>query len=95
MISKAQNVFVEGRQILDAMLANEVIHSILKSNGGVILCKLDIEKAYDHVEWSFLLTVMEKLGFGEKWLKWTKWCLSTRSLSMLVNGTPSGFFSKL
>ena len=84
---------MEGRQILDAVLiANEVINLILKSNGGVILCKLDIEKAHDHVEWLFLLTVMEKMGFGEKWLKWIKWCLSTTSFSLLVNGTPSGFF---
>ena len=51
VISKAQNAFVEGRQILDVVLiANEVIDSILKNNGGAILCKLDIEKAYDYVE---------------------------------------------
>ena len=61
VISKAQNAFVDGRQILDAMLiANEVIDLILKSNEGVILCKLDIEKAYDHVEWSFF-----SYGYGE------------------------------
>ena len=51
MVSKAQNVFVEGRQILDVILfANEVIDSILKSNEGAVMCKLDIEKAYDHVD---------------------------------------------
>ena len=46
---------MEGRQILDAVLvANEAIDSVLRSNGGFILCKLDIEKANDHVDWSFL-----------------------------------------
>ena len=66
VISKAQ-AFVEGRQIMDVVLiANEAIDSILKSNGGAILCKLDTEKAYDHVEWSFLLSVMEKMGLGRK-----------------------------
>ena len=78
---------------MDAMLiANEAIDSILKSNEGAILCKLDIEETYDHVEWSFLVSVMEKMGFGEKWLRWIKWCLSTTSFFVLVNGTPSGFF---
>ncbi|KAL6335467.1 hypothetical protein AAG906_029710 [Vitis piasezkii] len=93
VISMSQNAFVEGRQIMNAMLiADETINSILKSNKGAILCKLDIEKAYDHVDWSFLLAVLEKMGFGEKRRRWIKWCLSTTRLSVLVNGTLTGFF---
>ena len=34
------------------------------------MCKLNIEKVYDHVDWSFLLSVMSMMGFGEKWLRW-------------------------
>lgn len=53
------------KQILDVVLVvNEAIDSILKSNGGVVPCKLDIKKAYDHIEWSFLFLVLEKMGFG-------------------------------
>ena len=70
VISTSQNAFVEGRQIMDTMLvANEAIDSIVKSNRGVILCKLDIEKIYGHVDWSFLLAVLEKMGFGERWCR--------------------------
>ena len=55
MVSKAQGAFVEGKQILDAVLiANEAIDSLLKNKEYGILCKLDIEKVY-HVDWSFLL----------------------------------------
>ena len=93
VIFNAQNVFVEGRQIMNIVLiANETINSILKSKGGTILCKLDIEKVYDHVEWHFLFSVLEKMGFREKWIRWIKWCVSTSSFSVLVNGTPTGFF---
>ena len=93
VVSKAQNAFVEGRQILDAVLvANEVLDLILKSNEGAVMCKFDIEKAYDHVDWSFLLSVMSMMGFGEKWLRWMQWCIFTTSFYVLVNGTPLGFF---
>ena len=92
VISKAKNAFVEGRQILDAILiANEAIDSILKNKDCVILCKRDIKKAYDYVDWSFLLSVMENWGFEQKWIEWMKWCISNAGFSVLVNGTPSGF----
>ncbi|RVW93640.1 putative mitochondrial protein [Vitis vinifera] len=93
VVSKAQGAFVEGRQILDVVLtANEAIDSVLKNNESGILCKLDIKKAYDKVDRTFILTIMQKMGFRDKWIRWIKWCISTTSFSVLVNGTPMGFF---
>ncbi|RVX11321.1 hypothetical protein CK203_019702 [Vitis vinifera] len=66
-----QNAFVEGRQILDdVLIANEAIDSMLKRNENGVLCKLDMEKAYNHISWNFLLTMMQNMGFGEKWAGW-------------------------
>ena len=50
------------------LIANETIDSMLKKNESGVLCKLDIEKTYDHISWNFLLIVMRKMGFGEKWV---------------------------
>ena len=67
LINKAQNAFVRVRQILDAsLIANEVIYSMIKNKEKGILCKLDIEKAYDHINWNFLLRVLQNMGLGDK-----------------------------
>ena len=69
-------MFVGGRQILDAsLIANVVIDSVVKKKERGILCKLDIEKAYDNINWKFLFRVLQKVGFGPKWVSWIKQCV--------------------
>ena len=93
VISPSQNAFVEGRQILDAaLIANEAVDSMLRRNDGGVVCKLDIEKAYDHLNWEYVLEVMRRMGFGQRWLSWISWCMSTVFFSILINGVSLGFF---
>ncbi|RVW16223.1 LINE-1 reverse transcriptase-like [Vitis vinifera] len=63
VVSVDQNAFVRGKQILDALLiGNEVIDFWHKRKEKGLICKLDIEKAYDSINWNFL---MKTSGRGE------------------------------
>jgi hypothetical protein len=94
VISKSQSAFIKGRQILDPILiANECIDSRLRSGEPGVICKMNLEKAYDRVNWDFLLYMLRKCGFGGKWCSWIAHCISLVQFSVLVNGSPNGFFN--
>ena len=55
--------------------------------------KVDFEKAYDSVSWGFLDYMMMRMGFCERWRKWIHGCMSSASISILVNGSPTKEFT--
>ena len=94
VVSGDQNAFVRGKHILDAsLIANEVIDFWHKRNEKGLICKLDIEKAYDSINWNFFMKGLFKMGFGSRWMEWIWWCISTAKFSVMINGVPVGFFS--
>ena len=87
--------FVPGRLIQDnSIIAHELIHSMKKKKGkgGYIALKIDMEKAFDKMEWGFLIEVMQCFGFFDKWIKWINQCITTTSFSILLDGGSYGFF---
>ncbi|WMV30397.1 hypothetical protein MTR67_023782 [Solanum verrucosum] len=63
-----------------------------KKQASMVISKLDYQKAYDHLNWGFLIHMLENMGFGARWVKWSKHCISAMRFSILVNRTPNGFF---
>jgi hypothetical protein len=93
VISETQSAFVKDRQILDGILiANEVVDEARRLKRELLLFKVDFEKAYDSVDWSYLEAVMGKMGFPSLWRKWIRECISTATASVLVNGSPTDEF---
>lgn len=93
VIDKQQRAFVHGRQILDGIISiHKIIHSIVNARKEVMFLKLDMNKAYDRVSWSFLLSVLRRFGFGEDWVSLVEACISPIMLSELVNGSAVSYF---
>jgi hypothetical protein len=68
-----QSAFLKGRSIHDnTILAHEIFHSMKhkQGRGGLMAVKLDMEKAFDSMEWGFLLEIMKLLGFSSIWINW-------------------------
>jgi hypothetical protein len=54
---------------------------------------MDMEKAFDKMKWCFLLAIMRKLGFNDRWIGWIESCITSSFFSILINGSPFGLFS--
>jgi hypothetical protein len=66
IISPLQSAFVPSRNIQDnTILAHELLHSFKhkRGKGGFMFLNMDMEKAFDKMEWDFILAIMQKLGF--------------------------------
>ena len=86
IISETQNALVPNRQILDSVLvANECLDSRLKVGVPGVLCKLDVEKAFDNVSWDFLMYMLQRCGFSKQWRKWILFCISTMKIFILIS----------
>lgn len=94
IISEEQMGFVPNKLILDGIIiAQEIVHTAQITKEPSMLMKIDIQKAYDKVDWRFLCKCMEAFGFSKQWINLIFNCISSPRISILINGSPEGFFS--
>ncbi|KAL2230043.1 UNVERIFIED_CONTAM: hypothetical protein Sindi_1598700 [Sesamum indicum] len=89
IINPCQAAFVPGRSI-----GAQELFSIYKQSRHPPRCalKVDIQKAYDTVEWDFLLSVLQLFEFSDIFNRSIDECFTT-PFSVGMNGKPHGFFS--
>jgi hypothetical protein len=89
IIAPTQSAFVLGRLIIDnALNASECLHALkhgsnVSKNFGAY--KLDLTKAYDHVDWGVLEWILRWLGFQSHWVRCIMECVTTIRYSICFN----------
>lgn len=95
MIDPNQTAFIPHRSIVENGIINhEVMHYLNHRNGKktYMVVKVDMAKAYDKVEWSVLVGILLRHGFDNQFCQLLLECMSTTTYSILINGSPCGFF---
>ncbi|XP_076953244.1 uncharacterized protein LOC143627270 [Bidens hawaiensis] len=88
LILVEQSAFLANRSILDGPLVlNEVVAWLNKSGMKGMLFKVDIDKAYDSVNWGYLDSIMIQMGFLTRWRRWVNAIIVSARASVLVNGS--------
>ncbi|KAK1300345.1 hypothetical protein QJS10_CPB13g01076 [Acorus calamus] len=93
MVEENQTAFIPGKLLQDGFMATqECISATYRDNRKGIVIKLDFAKAYDNVNWEFLLKVLRLHGFEANWLRMIEECIASAKVLVLVNSKPCGFF---
>ena len=76
-------------------VAQEIIHSFALSSwrDKGFLLKIDLAKAFDRMEWSFISQAMMNMGIPSHIVNLVNACISSPDFSVIVNGQPSSSFS--
>ena len=94
LISSNQTASVKNRYISESgRLIYDVLETASILNKKRFLVTVDIEKAFDLIDHYFLLVVLQKYGFGERFLKWIQILIKNQESCVLNGDITTKFFS--
>jgi hypothetical protein len=86
IIRPTQTTFLSGRNIMEsAVILHETLHELHSKKKDGVIFKIDFEKAYDKVKWSFLHQTLRMKGFSQKWCQWVKRFTEGGNVNIKVN----------
>lgn len=94
LVLKNQSAFIKGRLFMEnVLLASELVKDYHKEAVSPrCVMKIDISKAFDSVQWDFVLRSLEAIGVPLRFIQWVKLCITMASFSAQVNGELAGYF---
>lgn len=92
LVDDSQSAFIKGRCIADNIIASqEVIFNLQKMKLLDHVFKVDFAKAFNSLDWNFLLDILFARGFGSRWISQISTILNSAKARILVNGKPHGY----
>lgn len=94
MILPNQTAFVQGRLLVEnTLLASEIVHGYHRDKSpSRITIKVDIAKAFDTINWSFIFNCLQGMSLPSQLIHWVHACVTSPSFMIGFNGTVQGFF---
>lgn len=87
LVGIPESAFIAGRFIVDSIATVEdLVHYIKRYDSPGTIINMDFIKAFNIVDWYFLLELLVALGFGDRWISWIKCILYSSKASLLING---------
>ena len=94
IIGPDQTCGVPGRTISENLsLIRDLLEYVDRENLPLALLSLDQEKAFDRVDWGFLIRILSSFNFGPDFIQWIKLFYNNIQSAVVINGWTSSFFS--
>jgi hypothetical protein len=94
-IHQSQQAFIEGRRISNnIIIAQEITHSFALSSwkNQAFMLKIDLAKAFDRVEWRFIVAALSRKGLHGHFINLIHACISSQTFSIIISGQPFSRF---